>query len=305
MPNPVFGTLSNTFRSDRIITPLAPSRDTASKFLYNGTTGAGLTKPPGQKWGRGEDYGLHISTTDNDRAKIKGHRHFSAGFEYLPGEVPLYQVYDLTSLKRSNTRPQDHLVKEPQRMNIQDSQIKLDFPQQHPYYSHLSQKDLFPQHKPPTKIAAVVEEEVDDAEDSDGEYDVEPVLAFSREFKPDLRSSTKGCPWRTETLNSDWRPSVVPRPAEQKVAAETFNKHRSHLKTLKETHYSRTHGFAINALQNTTPINKNLLDYKSSWKHDILKAFNEKHSEPLPDIRKPKEKKHIFNGINTMCIEHG
>ena len=59
------------------------------------------------------------------------------------------------------------------------------------------------------------------------------------------------------------------------------------------------------ALQNTAPSNKSLLDYKKSWKHDILKAFNEKHSEVLPDIRKPKEKKHIFYGINTMCIEHG
>lgn len=304
MPNPVFGTLSNTFRSDRIITPLAPSRETASKFLYN-STGYGLAKPQGQKWGRGEDYGLHISTTDNDRAKIKGHRHFTAGCEYLPGEVPQYQVYNLTALKRSNTRPHDHLVTEPQKINIQDSQIKLDFPQQHTYYSHLSQKDLFPQHKPPTKIAAVVEEELDDADDSDGEYDVEPVLAFNREFKPDLRSSTKGCPWRTETINSDWRPAVVPRPDEQKVGAETYNKHKSHLKSLKETHYSRTHGYAINALQNTAPANKNLLDYKKSWKHDILKAFNAKHSESLPDIRKPKEKKHIFYGINTMCIEHG
>ena len=46
----------------------------------------------------------------------------------------------------------------------------MEFPQQHTYFSHLSQKDLFPQHKPPTKIAAVVEEEVDDADDSDGQF---------------------------------------------------------------------------------------------------------------------------------------
>ena len=37
-----------------------------------------------------------------------------------------------------------------------------------------------------------------------GEYDAEPVLAFNREFKPDLRSSTKGSAWRSEKLNSDW-----------------------------------------------------------------------------------------------------
>ena len=84
-------------------------------------------------------------------------------------EVAQYQVYNLTALKRSNTRPHDHLVTEPQKINIQDSQIKMEFPQQHTYFSHLSQKDLFPQHKPPTKIAAVVEEEVDDADDSDGQ----------------------------------------------------------------------------------------------------------------------------------------
>lgn len=304
MPNPVYGTLSNTFRSDRTFTPLAPARETASKFLYD-KSGHGQAAPQGQKWGRGEDYGLHISSSDNDRSKIKGHRHFSAGMEYLPSEVAQYQVYNLTALKRSNTRPHDHLVLEPQKINIQDSQIKLDFPQQPVYFSHLSQKDVFPQHKPPTKTAAVIEEEVDNAEDSDGEYDVEPTLAFNREFKPDLRSSTKGCPWRTETLNSDWRPSVVPRPAEHRVTAETFNKHKSHLKSLKETHYSRTHGYAINALSNTAPANRNLMEYKPSWKHDILKAFNEKHSEPMPDVRKPKEKKHIFYGVNTMNIEHG
>ena len=78
-----------------------------------------------------------------------------------------------------------------------------------------------------------------------GEYDVEPVLSFNREFKPDLRSSTKGSGWRTETLNSDWKPAPVPRPAEQRVSADTFNNHKQFARNLKTTHYSRTHGHAI------------------------------------------------------------
>ena len=77
-------------------------------------------------------------------------------------------MYNLTALKRDPTRPHDHLVLEPQKINIQDSQIPLPFPQQHAYFSHLSHKDLFPQHKPPTKRAAVVPEELNDAADSDG-----------------------------------------------------------------------------------------------------------------------------------------
>ena len=76
-------------------------------------------------------------------------------------------------------------------------------------------------------------------------------------------------------------------------------------KLLREITVSLPNLKYLQALQTTAPSNKSLLDYKKSWKHDILKAFNEKHSEPLPDIRKPKEKKHIFYGVNTMCIEHG
>lgn len=304
MPNPIFGTLSNTYRSDRTFTPLAPLRETASKFLYS-TSGFAPEKGAGTKWGRGEDYGLHIQTGNDSSSKVKGHRHFSSGFEYLPSEIPLVENYQLTALKRSNMRPHDHLVVDPQKTNMQECVISLEFPQQPIYFSHLSQKDLFPQHKPPGRRVAVIEEEAEEAEDSDGEYDVEPVLTFNREFKPDLRSSTKGCPWRTETINSDWRPAPVPRPTEQRVAADSFNKHRDHLKALKETHYSRTHGHAIKALQNTTPANMNLLDYKPSWKHDILREFNNKHSERPPDIRRPKEKRHVFSGVHSISIEHG
>eukprot|EP00116_Pleurobrachia_bachei_P007357 sb/3467619/ len=197
---------------------------------------------PAMKWGRGEDYGLHIG--DGDEAIIKGHRHFTSGFESRPEDVDMTTLVDLTMLKKSNTRPRDHLVIEPQKINIQDSQIKLAFPQNHKYFSHLSAKDIFPQHKPPAKRVAVVEEQVEDAEDSDDEYDVPPTLVYDREHRPNIQSSTKGCPWRTETINSDWRPEPVARPLEQQVAAETFNQHKSFARKLKETHYTRIHGAA-------------------------------------------------------------
>jgi len=306
MPKPVYGTLSNTYRSDRTFTPLAPTRGTASKFLYS-TTSA-VPQPTAHKWGR-DDLMRHLPDTSVDTsaslgAKIKGHRHFNSGWETLPEDVSQYQVYNLTALKRSNTRPHDHLVLEPQKINIQESQIRLPFPRQHQYYSHLSHTDIFPQHKPPAKAVAVREEEQGEAAESDGEYDVEPVLTFDREFKPDLRSSTKGNPWRTEALNSSWRPGPKPRPAEQKVSAETYNQHKDYAKSLKTSHYSRTHGYAINALPKCES-SPNLQQYTPSWKHQILRKFNARHSEPLPDIRRPKEKRHIFSGVNTMSIEHG
>eukprot|EP00116_Pleurobrachia_bachei_P007514 sb/3467776/ len=281
---------------------------------------------PAMKWGRGEDYGLHIG--DGDEAIIKGHRHFTSGFESRPEDVDMTTLVDLTMLKKSNTRPRDHLVIEPQKINIQDSQIKLAFPQNHKYFSHLSAKDIFPQHKPPTKRVAVVEEQVEDAEDSDDEYDVPPTLVYDREHRPNIQSSTKGCPWRTETINSDWglvmklphhasapvgdfvfvtkdrlRPAPVARPLEQQVAAETFNQHKSFARKLKETHYTRIHGAAV-APRTSEPLA--LADYKPNWKHDILRSFNNRHCEPLPDIRtKGSHKKHIFYGVNVMSIEHG
>lgn len=301
MPQPVTGGLSNTFRSDRTFTPLAPNRSTASKFLYSQTTPS--VKRSGEKWGRDFDYGLAISDVQNQT--IKGHKHFSCGFEQLPSDVAQYQVYDLTSLKRSHTRPHDHLVVEPQKINIQKYHLDyhMEFPKQHKYYSHLSHKDLFPQHKPPSKTVSVIPEEQDHAEDSDGEYDVEPVLAFDREFKPVLASSTKGCGWRREKLNDSWRPGPKPRPDEQKVSADAFNEHRKFARGLKETHYSRTHGYAIKALSSiSTP---NLLQYSPNYKHEILRNFNAKFCEKIPDIRKPMEKKHVFNGVNSMQIEHG
>merc|ERR1712007_316324 len=138
---------------------------------------------------------------------------------------------------------------------------------------------------------------------SDGEYDVPPTLAFDREHRPLQSVSTKGDPWRSEKLTNSWRPGPVPRPAEQKVSAATFNDHKQYLSGLKQTHYSRTHGTAITAVGTTTTTS--LSSFKPDWKHEILKKFNEKHNEPLPDIRRPKEKRHIFNGVHTLQIEHG
>jgi len=311
MPQAPSQYLSNTFRSDRIITPGAPNRASASKFLYS-QQNKGLSSAETIEWGRGKDYGLHTVMpigNENFMMKVKGHRHYNGGSDLRPEDVAQYQVYTLTELKRSATRPWDHLVPAPQTLNIQERQIKKEFPRNHTYFSHISNGDIFPQHKAPTKSVAVLEEEQADAEDSDGEIDFDPVLNYSREFKPFLKSTTKGSAWRAEKSNKaleEWRPAPVPRPADMRMSASAYNAQKAYGKGLKQTHYQRVHEVGRPPLlsSESTP---DLSSYKPGpgWKHDILKNFNATYNEKIPDLRKTKEKRHLFNGVNVMQIEHG
>lgn len=104
-------------------------------------------------WGRRGSYGgegavalPEENSTKGEPATLlqKGHLHYGAGDGPHPRGVPTDQYYTLTPLRLSHVRLNDQLLPTPQTSELGKLQIKVPFPSEHPYSSHMSQKAMFP-----------------------------------------------------------------------------------------------------------------------------------------------------------------
>ncbi|RXM27615.1 hypothetical protein EOD39_2917 [Acipenser ruthenus] len=176
------GILSKTFQSSEQLTPLQiPHRHTVSQDRYR-QYWENAPKVPRCLWGRDREYaGIGpISLPEVHRPKMepppkvmKGHRHHGYGGYVWPTSVTIPQYYDLTMIKKSNVRTNDQLEK----------QIRLRFPAEHPYQSHISRFAVFPNFKSP-----------DDPDTGVRARNIQPIQPFTPAKAPDVivLSKTRG-----------------------------------------------------------------------------------------------------------------
>ncbi|XP_048378387.1 uncharacterized protein C7orf31 [Stegostoma tigrinum] len=144
--------LRPTFQSNMQITPTQFDRPTVSAGRYDQYLET-APKAPRTPWGIEREYGGTgvMDLPDNLKTKTeppllmrKGHRHFGFGGYLLPGDVLIDQYYDLTQLKKSQLRATDQLIPSSAELALAQKQIRLPFPAEHPYFSHISKFAVFP-----------------------------------------------------------------------------------------------------------------------------------------------------------------
>ncbi|XP_078391819.1 sperm-associated microtubule inner protein 4 [Cetorhinus maximus] len=149
--------LSPTFQSNEQFTPMQFQRPTVSASRYDRYLES-APQIPRTPWGIEREYGGTgvINLPDNHRPKAeppalmeKGHRHFGYGGHPLPSDVVIEQYYDLTQLKKSQLRPTDQLLPSTAEFALDQKQIRVPFPIEHPYYSHISKFAVFPNFNSP------------------------------------------------------------------------------------------------------------------------------------------------------------
>ncbi|XP_067915071.1 sperm-associated microtubule inner protein 4 [Heterodontus francisci] len=148
-----YSTLQPTFQSSEQISPMQfPQRSTVSASRYEQYL-ENAPKIPRTPWGTEREYGgvglINLPDTHRPKAEPpilmeKGHRHFGYGGHPLPSDVTIDQYYDLTQLKRSHLRPTDQLLPSAGEFALHEKQIRMPFPAEHPYYSHISKFAVFP-----------------------------------------------------------------------------------------------------------------------------------------------------------------
>ncbi|KAM4689037.1 sperm-associated microtubule inner protein 4 [Discoglossus pictus] len=150
--------LSPTLQSSELWTPQQlPLRLTVSPQRYQEYR---LSTPVSSRlpWGREREYGGigPVSLPDDHRPKAepppveaKGHKHFGYGGDPWPRGLPIEQYYDITTLKKSAVRVNDELCPKPPAASINEKQIYVAFPAEHPYHSHISKFAVFPSFRPP------------------------------------------------------------------------------------------------------------------------------------------------------------
>uniref|UniRef100_UPI00398F5017 sperm-associated microtubule inner protein 4 n=1 Tax=Pristiophorus japonicus TaxID=55135 RepID=UPI00398F5017 len=148
-----FSSLHPAYESNEQITPMQfPQRPTVSANRYNQYLET-APKIPRTPWGTEREYGgvaiMNLPDTHRPKAESsilmeKGHRHFGYGGYPLPSDVIIDQYYDFTQLKKSQLRSTDELLPTAGKVAMDQEQIRLPFPAQHPYYSHISKFAVFP-----------------------------------------------------------------------------------------------------------------------------------------------------------------
>ncbi|XP_032903719.1 uncharacterized protein C7orf31 homolog [Amblyraja radiata] len=148
-----FRTLPPTFQSSDQITPMqTPQRPTVSAARYAQYL-ENAPKIPRTPWGTEREYGgvKILNLPDGHRQKDghatfmeKGHQHFGYGGHPLPGDVAIDQYYDITQLKRSQLRPTDQLLPTTKELAMDQKQIRMPFPAEHPFHSHIPKFAIFP-----------------------------------------------------------------------------------------------------------------------------------------------------------------
>ncbi|XP_063306777.1 sperm-associated microtubule inner protein 4 [Pelobates fuscus] len=187
--------LSRTLQSSEVWTPQQlPQRVTVSPNRYEEYL-ATTAVPPRLPWGREREYGGigPVSLPDDHRPKTepppleaKGHKHYGYGGDTWPRGIPIKQYYEITQLKKSNVRASDDLYPKPPSASINDRQLDVEFPAEHPYHSHISKCSMFPNFEPPEDLAHST-----------------PVLhpqCPARPYSTIILRKTKGNPYRHEVI---------------------------------------------------------------------------------------------------------
>eukprot|EP00118_Oscarella_pearsei_P023102 m.272505 g.272505 ORF g.272505 m.272505 type:complete len:436 (+) comp40563_c0_seq11:5072-6379(+) len=141
--------LSPTYRSSQLHTPRHLERITIDDPHYRT-----YRKPELNRWGRHWSYGgigppsfwtAPAFRPLSGAPVAKGHDHVGSGLFPYPRGLPVKQLYDVTSLRRSNLRWNDQLSPRPLTSGaVKDMEVDLVFPAEHPLSSHVSRFSLFP-----------------------------------------------------------------------------------------------------------------------------------------------------------------
>ncbi|XP_067854074.1 sperm-associated microtubule inner protein 4 [Heptranchias perlo] len=194
-----YSELHPTFQSSGQFTPSQfPQRATVSVPRYNQYL-ENATQIPRTPWGTEREYGgvAVVSLPDTLRPKTepsllmeKGHRHFGYGGYPHPSDVIIDQYYDLTELKRSNIRATDQLLPSAVEAAMGQKQIRLPFPAEHPYHSHVSKFAVFPNFTSSDDPYAGVR--------SGHLLPINPDMP-AKSYNVTVNRKTKGSPYRLET----------------------------------------------------------------------------------------------------------
>ncbi|XP_051856974.1 uncharacterized protein C7orf31 homolog [Antechinus flavipes] len=199
--------LSNTIISNEIHTPLlVPARITASEDRYQEFKKSNLV--PRLPWGKEREYGamLPMSLPEEYKPKFgprfysKGHKHFGFGGDPWPSNIPVRQFYHLTQNKKSNLYGNDSLL--PKALHTTAEPLRMGFPVEHPYQSHISRSAMFPSFSPPPDRKAGPAESVQQLFPAD-----------TGMYTTTVMKKTGGNPYRHEILKiSDPRKKVLQWP---------------------------------------------------------------------------------------------
>eukprot|EP00062_Callorhinchus_milii_P015139 gi/632965069/ref/XP_007898708.1/ PREDICTED: uncharacterized protein C7orf31 homolog isoform X2 [Callorhinchus milii] len=116
------------------------------------------TRKPRVPWGTEKEYGgiKNVSLPEELRPRTeppirmaKGHQHYSFAGDKLPGDIIIYQPYERTQIKKSDIRSEDQLLPKPPNITMNQNQIHLTFPAEHPYTSHINKYAMFPKFTSP------------------------------------------------------------------------------------------------------------------------------------------------------------
>ncbi|XP_074123307.1 sperm-associated microtubule inner protein 4 [Sminthopsis crassicaudata] len=193
--------LSNTITSNEIHTPLqVPARITASENRYQEFKKSNLV--PRLPWGKEREYGAMIPMSlpeeykpkSGPRFYSKGHKHFGFGGDPWPSGIPIRQFYHLTQNKKSNLYGNDCLLPKP--LNTTAEPLRMGFPVEHPYQSHISRSAMFPSFTPPPDMKA-----------GPAESFQQPFPATIGMYRATTVKKTGGNPYRHEIL----KPPCDPR----------------------------------------------------------------------------------------------
>ncbi|XP_065839385.1 sperm-associated microtubule inner protein 4-like [Oscarella lobularis] len=141
--------LSPTYRSSQLHTPRYLERITIDDPHYR----TYAAKPDIKRWGRHWSYGgigppslwTSFRPVSGGAPVPKGHDHVGGGVFPYPRGLPVKQLYDVTSLKRSNLRWNDQLSPRPlTSAAVKDMEVDQAFPAEHPLTSHTPRFSVFP-----------------------------------------------------------------------------------------------------------------------------------------------------------------
>lgn len=189
--------LSQNLSSNELFTPLQPNRITISQANFEKHRDS-TEKQPRLPWGRVRDYGgLQRVQLPNEFIKPKtfppevvqkGHRHYGTGASDQR-DYNEQQFYDITNLKRSDVRSNDQLLPNAASQEMNEKQIDLPFPAEHPYYSHTSRLAVIPKFNTPADPVT--------GDPSRSDSPIHPNAA-ANPYRVMIVSKTKGAPYRKE-----------------------------------------------------------------------------------------------------------
>ncbi|XP_078284388.1 sperm-associated microtubule inner protein 4 [Rhinoraja longicauda] len=341
-----FRTLPPTFQSSELITPMqTPQRPTVSATRYAQYL-ENLPKIPRTPWGTEREYGgvKILNLPDGLRRKDehptfmeKGHRHFGYGGHPLPGDVIIDQYYDLTQLKRSQLRPTDQLLPTTKEFAMDQKQIRLPFPAEHPFHSHIPKFAIFPSFISPddpytgVRAGRLLPINPDMPAKSYNVTVTQKIKGFPfRHEKQEIFTQAKGLQWpgqegyfqypkssteRMQTFYPTPPKSIAPNRSESSIAHAVSERTANILKNIEKSHWQSKHKRDFTGQGPMNPVQ--LDDYfdkkiaKVTGKYSYFTELKEQSRPtlmPNPPLRPMKKKDSVKEGaaddeFDYQCVD--